>query len=112
MSWRAQNRSKDAKTPSVARALSDKPEPDRCPVQPQVAATATYTPELQPLQLGAHTHLLYSVRLCMARTALDHKPTHFGSRVTCLILLSVYTLGIRPQSHFGSLVPFCLCFRH
>ena len=34
MSWRAQNRSKDAKTPSVGPAMSDKPEPDRCPVQP------------------------------------------------------------------------------
>jgi hypothetical protein len=34
MSWRAQSRSEDAKTPSVAEVWSDKPEPDRCPVQP------------------------------------------------------------------------------
>ena len=34
MSWGAQNRSKDAKTPSVAGVRSDKPELDRCPVQP------------------------------------------------------------------------------
>jgi hypothetical protein len=34
MSWRAQNRSKDAKTPSEGLAMSKKPEPDRCPIQP------------------------------------------------------------------------------
>jgi hypothetical protein len=34
MSWGAQNRSKDAKTPSVAGVRSQKPEPDCCPVQP------------------------------------------------------------------------------
>jgi hypothetical protein len=33
MSWGAQNRSKDAKNPSVGRGMSDKPELDRCPVQ-------------------------------------------------------------------------------
>ena len=32
MSWGAQNRSKDAKTPSVGPAMSGKPELDRCPV--------------------------------------------------------------------------------
>jgi hypothetical protein len=36
MSWRAQNRSKDAKTPSVALAMSKNPEPDCCPVQPYI----------------------------------------------------------------------------
>jgi hypothetical protein len=39
MSWRAQNRSKDAKTPSAAGVRSQKPELDCCPVQP-------YTPNL------------------------------------------------------------------
>ena len=34
MSWRAQNRSKDAKTPSVGLAMSQKPELDLWPVQP------------------------------------------------------------------------------
>jgi hypothetical protein len=34
MSWGAQNRSKDAKTPTAGRGMSDKPELDRCPVQP------------------------------------------------------------------------------
>jgi hypothetical protein len=34
MSWGTQSRSEDAKTPSGPRAMSDKPEPDRCPVQP------------------------------------------------------------------------------
>jgi hypothetical protein len=36
MSWRAQNRSKDAKTPSVGLAMLIKPELDCCPVQPYV----------------------------------------------------------------------------
>jgi hypothetical protein len=34
MSWRAKNRSKDAKTPSVGRDMSKKPELDSCPIQP------------------------------------------------------------------------------
>jgi hypothetical protein len=34
MSWGAQNRSKEAKTPSVAGVRLIKPEPDCCPVQP------------------------------------------------------------------------------
>jgi hypothetical protein len=34
MSWRAQSRSKDATTPSVGRAISEKPELDLRPVQP------------------------------------------------------------------------------
>jgi hypothetical protein len=33
MSWGAQNRSKDAKTPSGSRGRSDKPEPGLWPVQ-------------------------------------------------------------------------------
>jgi hypothetical protein len=42
MSWGAQNRSKDAKTPSVAGGRSDKPELDRCPIQPYTASGLTY----------------------------------------------------------------------
>jgi hypothetical protein len=38
MSWRAQTRSKDAKTPSGSRGRSDKPEPDCCPIQQYVRA--------------------------------------------------------------------------
>jgi hypothetical protein len=34
MSWRAQNRSKDAKTPSVARAMSRNPKLALCGIQP------------------------------------------------------------------------------
>jgi hypothetical protein len=34
MSWGAQIRSKDAKTPSVGRGMSQNPEPDCRPVQP------------------------------------------------------------------------------
>ena len=38
MSWGAQNRSKDAKTPSAGRGMSEKPELDCRPVQPYVRA--------------------------------------------------------------------------
>jgi hypothetical protein len=34
MSWGAQSRSEDAKTPSTPRGRSEKPELDLCPVQP------------------------------------------------------------------------------
>jgi hypothetical protein len=34
MSWRAQNRSKDAKTTSAGRAMSENPEPGLWPIQP------------------------------------------------------------------------------
>jgi hypothetical protein len=34
MSWGAQNRSEDAKTPSTPRGRSKKPEPGCCPIQP------------------------------------------------------------------------------
>jgi hypothetical protein len=36
MSWGAQNRSKDAKTPSAGRGMSENPKPDCCPIQPYV----------------------------------------------------------------------------
>jgi hypothetical protein len=41
MSWGAQNRSKDAKTPSVAGVRSDKPELDCCPIQPYCTGSCT-----------------------------------------------------------------------
>jgi hypothetical protein len=41
MSWGAQNRSEDAKTPGVAGVRSDKPEPVSCPVQPYVLSPDT-----------------------------------------------------------------------
>jgi hypothetical protein len=37
MSWGAQNRSKDAKTPSAAHGRSKKPEPDSWSIQPYAA---------------------------------------------------------------------------
>jgi hypothetical protein len=42
MSWGAQNWSKDAKTPSVALAMSENPELDLCPVQPYCKAPLTH----------------------------------------------------------------------
>jgi hypothetical protein len=44
MSWRAQNRSKDAKTPSEALAMSKTPEPDCCPIQPYLRGDQTAHP--------------------------------------------------------------------
>jgi hypothetical protein len=38
MSWGAQNRSKDAKTPSVSRGRSKKTEPDCFPIQPYASS--------------------------------------------------------------------------
>ena len=38
MSWRAQSRSKDAKTPSVGRVMSENPEPGSWPIQPYCGA--------------------------------------------------------------------------
>jgi hypothetical protein len=40
MSWGAQNRSKDAKTPSVGRAMSRKPKLELCGIQPYLKIAA------------------------------------------------------------------------
>jgi hypothetical protein len=73
MSWGAQNRSKDAKTHSAGRAMSEKPELDLWPVQPYVichiadlSSTDTNCTLLQPhneifgplLKLGPLAHQL------------------------------------------------------
>ena len=41
MSWGAQSRSEDAKTPSASRGMSQKPEPDCCPIQPYTKPSTT-----------------------------------------------------------------------
>jgi hypothetical protein len=41
MSWGAQNRYKDAKTPNVGRGRSENPEPDLRPVQQYLAEVET-----------------------------------------------------------------------
>jgi hypothetical protein len=46
MSWGAQNRFEDAKTPSGSRGRSDKPEPDRCPIQPYAPSLLAGAPIL------------------------------------------------------------------
>jgi hypothetical protein len=53
MSWGAQNRSKDAKTPSVAGGRSKKPELGCCPIQPYY--NNTHTPQQHTYY---HTFLL------------------------------------------------------
>jgi hypothetical protein len=42
MSWGAQNRSKDAKTPSVAGVRSRKPKPALCGIQPYLLVTIPF----------------------------------------------------------------------
>jgi hypothetical protein len=49
MSWGAQNRSKDAKTPSAAPAMSRKPELALCGIQPYALLA-----RMLPFRLGAH----------------------------------------------------------
>jgi hypothetical protein len=46
MSWGAQNRSKDAKTPSVAGGRSRKPKPALCGIQPYAAVIAAVVGQL------------------------------------------------------------------
>jgi hypothetical protein len=43
MSWGAQNRSEDAKTPSVAGVWSKKPEPASCPIQPYLNGASIHS---------------------------------------------------------------------
>jgi hypothetical protein len=51
MSWGAQNRSKDAKTPSTPRGRSENPEPGLWPDQPyRVRVEGT------PVELGGERH--------------------------------------------------------
>jgi hypothetical protein len=54
MSWRAQSRSKDAKTPSTPRGRSENPEPDCCPIQLYLLFALGHTPCTQG-PLGGET---------------------------------------------------------
>jgi hypothetical protein len=64
MSWRAQSRSKDAKTPSAARALSEKPELDLWPVQPYLCCRAVRSNKsLLHILDSAHAAGLYHPRV-------------------------------------------------
>ena len=66
MSWRAQNRSKDAKTPSGSRGRSDKPELDLRPVQPYLPAAT-----LHPMSTHSSNHtLLYFVLIVIFVTGV------------------------------------------
>jgi hypothetical protein len=48
MSWGAQNRSKDAKTPSVGRGMSEKPEPGLWPIQPYYSGALETAERIPP----------------------------------------------------------------
>jgi hypothetical protein len=49
MSWGAQNRSEDAKTPSVGLAMLIKPELDCCPVQPYLSRILNPAADVVPI---------------------------------------------------------------
>ena len=59
MSLGAQNRSEDAKTPSAGRAMSKKPEPDPCPIQPY--------PNTAP-PLGPFGKLILCIAVCRRKS--------------------------------------------
>jgi hypothetical protein len=70
MSWGAQNRSEDAKTPSAGRAMSENPELDRCPIQPyEVSADKSASISNQA---GHRVPLTY---LCVAPPGWDRQPS-------------------------------------
>jgi hypothetical protein len=64
MSWGAQSRSEDAKTPGVAGVRSDKPEPVSCPVQPYVRACVCVCVGVRRFGLRCKTKLL-GYRMCV-----------------------------------------------
>jgi hypothetical protein len=90
MSWGAQNRSKDAKTPSGSRGRSDKPELDRCPVQPYaypVHAVCHRHGDLSPSIAGLHSNrcVFGHVAACRMQPAVRLHSAYFrGIRSTGL----------------------------
>jgi hypothetical protein len=93
MSWGAQNRSKDAKNPSVAGVRSQKPEPGLWPVQPYSFRLTVlfyrYRPNracLFPLSILIDPQVLYLVRSCLS-----------------LLYLSLFPLYCRPGILFSTL---------
>jgi hypothetical protein len=74
MSWGAQNRSEDAKTPSVAGGRSEKPELDLWPVQPYFLFVSILL--LEPAcraHAGRH-------RSCLLVTSVDNATTELHLR--------------------------------
>ena len=87
MSWRAQNRSKDAKTPSVTGVRSQNPELDCCPVQPYdiIPANITQDPLTQhqgesfgPNRMAWRISLGYSDSISSPRTNRNEVLTELG----------------------------------
>jgi hypothetical protein len=75
MSWGAQNRSEDAKTPGVAGVRSEKPELDRCPIQPYTYLHKTALALAEPLQVFTLSQSLLCLLLFLHRTL---SPRHFN----------------------------------
>jgi hypothetical protein len=92
MSWRAQNRSKDAKTPSVGRGMSQKPEPDCRPVQPYTAATIKQLEDnrqltgLTPIQVPSNGDINLSCSLQVSQRGKDRRDH------SCMCVLFFQTL--------------------
>jgi hypothetical protein len=71
MSWGGQNRSKDAKTPSAGRGMSEKPELDLRPVQPYQISHTGQAPARQHVLFGRC--LLADIALqALHPTIIDH----------------------------------------
>jgi hypothetical protein len=78
MSWGAQNRSKDAKTPSAALGMSEKPKLELCGIQPY---TNIYLKVYTPISRG-HSRPSAAVRLytvCDLWCSLLHRSTQLAT---------------------------------
>jgi hypothetical protein len=99
MSWRAQNRSKDTKTPSARPAMSRKPKPALCGIQPYVVSISPYVVVgllahiptcFKAMTWGCHSP---RVRTLWSQTALNRSQKHIdrtdnlGSGMPCPIFV-------------------------
>jgi hypothetical protein len=98
MSWRAQSRSKDAKTPSAAGVRSQKPELGCCPIQPYIYLLVLRYPATNTRDNGTNA-------ASMAQTLLQwHK--------RCFSHLYGFRLSFRQQSVECCRRPVASTIRH
>jgi hypothetical protein len=81
MSWGAQNRSKDAKTPSVAGVWSKNPELDCCPVQPYPPGVAAWAGARSSHRLARRGHTKAQVAHCCSCIQLMPLCTRLGCQL-------------------------------
>jgi hypothetical protein len=122
MSWGAQSRSKDAKTPSTPRGRSEKPEPDCRPVQPYaVLIHCTHTTTLihcthtTRVPYSDCTHVLHSYyRTHTVRfTHLTHRTHTVHCTRTAVAYASFFPFSSPPSNPLFCLLPYgskCPCW--